>query len=155
MRRGSFRKKTYEEVIKTRSVKPKKTYRQAKASKEKKRYGIKIWSVEKADREFSLWLRAKVGKCEKCGTTEGLTNSHYIGRREYATRFDPDNCDVLCFSCHSIFEPRKQYEYRDWKIAKMGAEAEAELSKKKLSYKGSIEAIRDCMALLGKIPLSQ
>lgn len=163
MRKGTFRKPVYSEYIakqeaKKRSVKPKMTYRQAKAKKQKVRYGVKIWSVTKADIEFSKWLRAVRGRCEygrelnpDCTDTEGLTNSHYIGRREYATRFDPENCDCFCFSCHSKLEARKMFEYRDWKISKMGQEAHDKLSAKKLTYKGSTEAIRDCMILLGKI----
>lgn len=156
----SFYPKTYQEALakvnkrlarkpKTLSKRAKMTPKQRQKLKEKERYGIKLWSTTKCDIKFSKWLRDKVGKCEKCGTTEGLTCSHYIGRREYATRWLEENCDVLCFSCHAEFEPRKQYEYKIWKQNKMGVEAEEELSKLKYGYKGASEAKLDCMKLLG------
>lgn len=127
-------------------------YKIRKAKIQVKRWGIKLWSIKKTDIEFSKWLRNSRGKCEYCGTTEGLTCSHYIGRREYATRWDPKNCDSFCFSCHSILESRKQYAYRNWKIATMGEEAHALLEVKKHSaYKGVSEAIYETMQMLNKI----
>ena len=82
-------------------------------------YGVKVWSLTTADTKFSSWLREKIGECELCGKTEGLTVSHYIGRKEKATRYLEDNCDVFCWSCHAKWEDRKQYEYREWKINKL------------------------------------
>jgi len=52
-------------------------------------------------------LRAvhRVGGCEYCGKAvasyKEIQCSHFKGRRRASTRFDPDNCAGLCFSCHS------------------------------------------------------
>lgn len=165
MKRSGFKKKTwaelfekknsFEEAIKKgrkalkRAKKP--TYRQAKGKKQVKRWGVKLWSIKKADLEFSKWLREKIGKCEKCGTTEGLTCSHYIGRAEYATRYLEKNCDVLCWSCHKYFEDRKMFEYRDWKINKHGQEEHDKLRNMKYEYVSTSQSIYDLMKLMGKV----
>ncbi len=157
MKKGKFKQPIYADWLakqkaKTRSVKPKKpSYRQAKGKKQVKRWGVKLWSIKKADIEFSKWLRNKIGKCEKCGTTEGLTNSHYIGRSQYATRYLELNCDCLCFSCHAYFEDRKMFEYRDWKIAKHGEEEHEKLRNMKYSYISTSQSIYDLMKMMGKV----
>ena len=59
----------------------------------------------KADRKFSLWVRARDKKC----TAEGLFDieckgtlqaAHIIGRRRYAVRYDPLNVHALCAAHH-------------------------------------------------------
>lgn len=120
-------------------------------------YGQKVWSLSVADSNFSLWLRElRNYTCEVCGfyeepPTRHIQNSHYIGRKEMTTRFDPDNCDVLCSTCHAKWEARKQYEYRDWKIMKMGQKAHDDLKIKARGSLGQKDAIYNCMKLLGRI----
>lgn len=120
-------------------------------------YGVKVWSMKKADIEFSQWLRTQKGySCEMCGyyeapPTKKIQCSHYIGRSHKATRYDPDNCDVLCASCHHRMEDLKQYDYRDWKIKKMGEEAHTKLRQKGNGTLGEKDAIYNCMILLGKL----
>ncbi len=36
------------------------------------------------------------------------------------TRFEPDNCDSLCFACHTLWEPNKHGAYRDFKMKQLG-----------------------------------
>lgn len=147
-----FNNPVYKQIASRKPKTPsKRSYRQKKTSKQVKVWGVKLWSIERADIEFSKWLRNKIGKCEKCGTTEGLTCSHYIGRAEYATRYLELNCDCLCFSCHKFFEDRKQFEYRDWKIAKHGQEEHDKLRNMKYSYVSTSQSIYDLMKLLNKI----
>lgn len=55
------------------------------------------------DRKWSAYIRSH-GRCENCGTTQNLTDSHIIGRAYIKTRFDPRNNQCLCFSCHGTFE---------------------------------------------------
>lgn len=55
------------------------------------------------DRKWSAFIRAH-GKCEYCGTTENLTDSHIIGRGYFKTRFDPRNNQCICFSDHGKLE---------------------------------------------------
>ena len=55
------------------------------------------------DRKWSAFIRAH-GKCEYCGTSENLTDSHIIGRGYFKTRFDPRNNQCICFSDHGKLE---------------------------------------------------
>lgn len=80
----------------------------------------RVWSNITADRYFSTWIRARDKKCVFCGATDGLTCSHYFGRLISATRYDPDNCDALCFSCHRKHEPKKQSYYKRFKKKQLG-----------------------------------
>ena len=79
-----------------------------------------------ADTLFSKYLRGLRGwKCERCGKDcsnnhHNLTVSHFKGRRYESVRFDPENCDCLCRSCHEWAEARKKTEYADWKLERMG-----------------------------------
>lgn len=120
-------------------------------------YGVKVWSLDVADNKFSHWIREqKDYTCEKCGKyveppTREIQCSHYIGRKHMATRFQPDNCDVFCATCHALWEDAKQYEYRDWKINKLGKERHEELINMARNSFGQKDAIFNCMKLLGKI----
>jgi len=130
---------------------------QPKKSKKRMIYGQKVWSLTKADTEYSLWIRQKKDwTCEMCGyyeapPTQRIQCSHYIGRAHKATRFLPENTDVLCASCHHRMESIKQYEYRDWKIMRMGEKAHNDLLLKAKASLGEKDAIFNCMKLLGKI----
>lgn len=55
------------------------------------------------DRKQSAHTR-NYGKCEHCGTRDGLTNSHIISRKYIKVQFDPRNLQCLCGSCHGHFE---------------------------------------------------
>lgn len=61
--------------------------------------------------------------CPKSGPDWVMTNSHFWGRGHKATRFDPVNCDTLCFKCHADNEGNKQGYYRTWKLQQMGDKA--------------------------------
>src|SRR3990167_2456674 len=74
------------------------------------------------DKVFSIAVR-KVGYCERCFRTKPqvqLQCSHYYTRNARSVRFDFDNCDCLCSGCHRFFEGRKNAEYRELKIKKLG-----------------------------------
>lgn len=167
LKRSSFSQSTYEEKllkaknaqIRRQKVKLSTVSSQSKkdavrgkskAKKGTKRmiYGVRVWSLKVAHNKFSLWLRKKIPYCELCGVTEGLTVSHYIGRKEKATTFDLENCDVFCWSCHAKWEDRKQYEYRDWKINKIGQEAHDALKLKARNGLGEKDAIYNMMLLI-------
>lgn len=73
---------------------------------------------------FSKYLRKRRKyKCEKCGVIypegKGLQVSHFHGRRNESVRFDEENCDVLCFHDHQIFEENPAL-YTKWKLKKLG-----------------------------------
>ena len=65
------------------------------ARKPSRRYLIK-----KADKLFSLYIRARDRECKRCHTTENLQCAHVISRRYHATRWDPLNAMALCRGCH-------------------------------------------------------
>lgn len=72
---------------------------------------------------FRFWIYERDGKCVLCGRRPPevtLTNSHYWGRYASSTRYDPENCDALCFRCHFEVENAKQGKYREWKIKQLG-----------------------------------
>lgn len=83
--------------------------------------------IDKNDTLFSEMIRERDGdKCCFCpkSALQGwrMTNSHFWGRGDKMHRFDPKNCDTLCFTCHTNNEGNKQGFYRDWKIKQLGEE---------------------------------
>lgn len=85
--------------------------------------GIKI---DVADQLFSKWVRNRDNwTCNRCKKVKekgnaSLHNSHYWGRGKESTRFEPDNCDALCYGCHHIWEKDEREEYREFKINQLG-----------------------------------
>ena len=81
--------------------------------------------IDKADSLFSLWIRKRdKWTCQRCWRIypEGsqiIHNSHYYGRGKENTRFEPDNCDAICFGCHQYFHANPN-EYREWKLKQIG-----------------------------------
>ena len=78
------------------------------------------------DAKFSTYIRTRdKWTCQKCGTyylkgqRKGLHASHFHGRRKGYTRFDPDNCDALCFGCHQHFGENHEL-YANWKRFRLG-----------------------------------
>jgi 5-methylcytosine-specific restriction endonuclease McrA len=53
----------------------------------------------KATRLHSLVVRSR-GRCERCGSANGLQAAHIIPRRYAATRTDENNAWCLCAGCH-------------------------------------------------------
>ena len=64
--------------------------------------------IRASDSYFSKCIRERAEwKCERCGAQHkegsmGLHCSHYYGRGTWSTRFDKDNCEALCYGCHSF-----------------------------------------------------
>lgn len=161
MKQTPFKRKTLAEVkakqkeaLAKKKAKPKLNRKQKRKLKEVEIWGVKLWSVKKADTEFSRWLREQRNyTCEMCGyyaepPTREIQNSHYIGRSAYSTRYNPLNCDVFCASCHAKMEDLKQYDYRDWKLARLGEEKHQELLTLAKTLRGTKQAIYECMKLL-------
>lgn len=84
---------------------------------------------------FSLCVRERAGwRCQSCGkeytpwiaqngepANPGLHCSHYIGRANYATRFEPMNADAHCYGCHAKFEGNP-HTFQEWKREEIGTE---------------------------------
>ncbi len=109
----------------------------------------KIWSTNKADLEFSHWIRDRdEGKCFFCGKPASQ-NSHFWGRQISATRYDPLNCDYSCGGCHMRHESVKQGAYRDMKIAQLGKEIYDDMERRaRIGTVKRTDAILKCMALI-------
>lgn len=81
--------------------------------------------IDQADKLFSLWIRTRDGwTCQRCSNklsppSNGLHCSHFMGRSKENTRFEPLNCDALCYGCHRYFTSHPAEHY-DWQIAKKG-----------------------------------
>lgn len=111
--------------------KPKKSDRK----KIKEKPAKKRIAISDPDYWFSLCVRQRAGwSCESCGkhyapwisaknelANPALHCSHYIGRANYATRFDPLNVDAHCYFCHTTFEGNP-HEFRIWKLQRLGQE---------------------------------
>lgn len=76
--------------------------------------------VRETDSKFSKFIINRDKKCMNCGSTQMLTCSHFHGRANYATRFEPTNCVTFCITCHDIFESKKSGAYMDWMIDWLG-----------------------------------
>lgn len=82
---------------------------------------------------FSLCVRERADwTCQACGkkyvpwtgkngypANPGLHCSHYIGRANYAVRFDKHNVDAHCYGCHSKFEGNP-HNFMAWKYEQLG-----------------------------------
>ena len=56
-----------------------------------------IWEL---DREHSLKVRRRDGRCVICGRTRDLEASHYYSRRHFHTRWDDRNVNAMCGDCN-------------------------------------------------------
>ena len=79
------------------------------------------WSTAKADKIFSLFIRERDRHCFFCNNPASQC-SHFWGRANSATRYDPENCDGICGGCHMRHEGNKQGLYREMKLKQLGKE---------------------------------
>lgn len=93
-----------------------------------------------ADTAFSKYLRTLFNwTCERCGAkheekSRGLHCSHYYSRKAESTRHDLDNCDCLCYGCHSYFSYNRE-AYTEWKKKKLGKKRFNDLTLRNNLYK--------------------
>src|SRR5690606_9503745 len=90
-------------VVEVQLWKPRKAPNRASKAPKTKKLRKRAWKFKKTeltecDSAFSKEIITRDGKClfPGCGTTANLTNSHYIKRANWNTRFDPENCITLC-----------------------------------------------------------
>lgn len=109
--------------------------------------GMKLLTTKEADDIFSKLIRARDGnQCVMCGRTENLTCSHFWGRGHSSTRYDPENCDTLCWMpCHIRVEKEKQGAYRDFKLKQLGARKYVALQRRSVMVVPREEAIKKFM----------
>lgn len=126
---------------------------------------IILWTVDKTDEMFSKYIRERDKRCmhPRCQRPwdtdiRQMQNSHYFGRGEWATRFDPDNCDTAHRGCHLFqWENTKNTDYLYFKKAQLGMKRfnkmkkKVEESKKIGYYVSHGDRILECMNLLRKV----
>lgn len=124
----------------------------------------KLWTVGKADNTFSKWIRQRDGRCMFPGCQRKddtdiryMQCSHFYSRAEWATRFDPENCDTAHRGCHIYhWEHMKNTGYQDFKIEQLGQERFDAMKKrvddaKKIgAYVKHSDRILTCMEFLRK-----
>jgi hypothetical protein len=82
--------------------------------------------LEHCDEIFSKQIRERDNwRCVRCRRSfahwhYGLHCSHFHGRSHKATRFDPFNCDAVCWECHPIWEADKNGDYKIYKLQQLG-----------------------------------
>ncbi len=96
--------------------------------------------IDAADRAFSLYIRTRDGwKCKRCHKqyeppTSALQCSHFQGRGKESTRFEPLNCDALCYGCHMYFTAQPGEHYA-WQVQQKGQKAVDQLIMQSNTYK--------------------
>ena len=106
------------------------------------------WTTEKADARFSEYIRTRDKKCRRCKRNESTDNSHFWGRGNSATRYDPENCVGACRECHGIWENQKKGAYKDWMLTWLGEERYKALEKRARSIMKREKAIANLVELL-------
>jgi hypothetical protein len=83
--------------------------------------------IDPADKVFSRYIRLMKKQCDNCGKKgigkdgiTGLQASHFFGRRYESIRFDPENVDVFCISCHYTLGTLYKDRYEAYKIKQLG-----------------------------------
>jgi 5-methylcytosine-specific restriction endonuclease McrA len=77
--------------------------------------------IKKLDTVFSQYIRLRnskkgIAKCVTCGKEDDykkLQAGHFISRKNYATRWDPDNVQVQCVACN-VYKYGEQYKFGIW-----------------------------------------
>lgn len=111
---------------------------------------MEVWTTKKADSLFSKYIRDRDKRCFFC-SNKASQNSHFWGRGNSATRYDPENCDGICGGCHMRHEGNKQGLYRDKKIEQLGGKGYKALESRARSIVKRRDAIITCMSFLQKL----
>ena len=77
--------------------------------------------TKEADSNFSLFIIRRDGKCLNCESNQMLSCSHWEGRSNFSTRYDPSNCITLCIPCHQNWESKKKTIYKEFMYQWLGS----------------------------------
>ena len=79
----------------------------------------------KWDKVFSDYIRERDGwKCQRCSrqynkhspsSKMGIHCSHFVGRANYKTRFEPANAMAICYGCHRYLGSNPIEHEKLWK----------------------------------------
>lgn len=128
-------------------VKKKKARKQKRVAKSK-RLGLNGARTlkgrrKKADMLFAYWVRARDGnRCVVTGSTAYPQCSHFFSRKFFGTRYSPENCVTLSAKKHFEWEHKKQTDYRDFMLKRLGEEkylALRERSDRNISLQAAVD----------------
>lgn len=103
----------------------KKTPPRGKQKPKKKKWKFVKTELSECDSAFSREIIERDGHCMfrsgdfGCVATANLTCSHYIGRSNWNTRFDPLNCIALCIR-HHFMDRNTAFEFQKARAEKEG-----------------------------------
>jgi hypothetical protein len=89
-----------------------------------------------SDSIWSKYIRTRDNwTCQRCDKkyappTSALHCSHFWSRGAWSVRFDEDNCQALCYGCHSYLGGNPQ-EHREFILNKLGQERFDALQKRR------------------------
>lgn len=140
-------------TFKQKPIKPLKRspFKRSVASKTARTAKLKVWSTTTADKHFSIYIRTRDPICRICLITPTKDNSHFWGRGNSGTRYDPKNCIGICRPCHDEYEHLKNYEYKNWMEDWLGLEEYCALERRARSFKKRSEAVAECKVLLAEL----
>ena len=104
--------------------------------------------IKKLDTVFSLWVRKRYSSgeyayCYTCGALESVKSihcGHFMSRKHYTTRWEPDNCRPQCIRCN-LFCQGEQYEFGRRLESELGLERVNEL--RQLRHQSARFSIQD------------
>ena len=105
--------------------------------------------LRKTDRFWTQFIRLRdnftCARCHKVYSPEDCRNlgvSHFWGRSHESTRFDSENCDLLCtWNCHGIWAEEDRDMYKAFKIAQLGQDGFDRLMLRANLYKHRDDAL--------------
>lgn len=99
--------------------------------------------IRPSDTAFSQWIRLRDRQCKRCASPVKFNEkgmpvshecSHFKGRGKEGTRFEPLNCDTLCYGCHAYFTAQPD-EHVKWQIEQKGQKVVDQLILQSSTYK--------------------
>lgn len=94
-----------------------------------------------ADKSFSLFIRTRDPMCRRCIFKPSSDCSHFWGRGNSGTRYDPKNCIGLCRPCHDYWEHQKNNEYKEWMLKWLGPKEYELLERRARGFKKRSDAV--------------
>ena len=77
-----------------------------------------------ADKNFSLWIRARDGGCMRCGKKDNLQCAHIFSRSARSVRWDELNAITLCGGCHLFWAHKNPIEFTEFIMKRLGDQYE-------------------------------
>ncbi len=108
-----------------------------------------------ADSKFSKIIIQRDGRCLNCASQCFLSCSHFFGRSNYATRFDPQNCITLCIVCHDLWESKKNGVYKEFMIVWLGFEEFCKLEERSKIRMRPVEAVASALKEMKNLPINE